>query len=176
MGKYVVFTPHPESLDGINAPSKEKLVRLGFSDVNTALANTIQALENRHAPKHHQQGSQQDGRSSGKKKRMKYERKWWALNVRLCKRQIFMQTMCKLSQTKIPISKCNSSKANKDYLGCYRSGSPGHIGNWKQYGFDKLISTNIPAANNNKLLIVYLYTKNKNNFILLIYTKNKSYL
>lgn len=45
-GKYVEFTPHPKSLDGINAPSKEELVRLGFSDVNTALANTIQALEN----------------------------------------------------------------------------------------------------------------------------------
>jgi hypothetical protein len=46
LGKYVEFTPHPKSLDGINAPSKEELVRLGFSDVNTALANTIQALEN----------------------------------------------------------------------------------------------------------------------------------
>ena len=46
LGKYAEFTPHPKSLDGINAPSKEELVRLGFSDVNTALANTIQALEN----------------------------------------------------------------------------------------------------------------------------------
>ena len=46
LGKYVEFIHHPKSLDGINAPSKEKLVRLGFTDVNTALANTIQALVN----------------------------------------------------------------------------------------------------------------------------------
>ena len=46
LGKYVEFSPHPKSLDGIHAPSAEEFVRLGFSDVNTALANTIQALEN----------------------------------------------------------------------------------------------------------------------------------
>ena len=46
LGKYVEFSPHPKSLDGIDAPSATKLARLGFSDVNTALANTIQALEN----------------------------------------------------------------------------------------------------------------------------------
>ena len=45
MKKYLVnmlnSTPHPKILDGINAPSKEELVRLGFSDVNTALANIL---------------------------------------------------------------------------------------------------------------------------------------
>ena len=46
LGKYVEFTPHPKSLDGINAPSQEKLTRLGFSDVNTSLANTVESLEN----------------------------------------------------------------------------------------------------------------------------------
>ena len=46
LGKYVEFSPHPKSLDGSDAPSATKLVRLGFADVNTALANTIQALEN----------------------------------------------------------------------------------------------------------------------------------
>jgi hypothetical protein len=46
LGKYVEFTPHPKSLDGINAPSQIELSRLGFSDVNTALANTVEALEN----------------------------------------------------------------------------------------------------------------------------------
>ena len=46
LGKYVEFSPHPRSLDGIDAPSTSELARLGFSDVNTALANTIQALEN----------------------------------------------------------------------------------------------------------------------------------
>ena len=46
LGKYVEFTPHPKSLDGINAPSQIKLSRLGFSDLNTTLANTVKALEN----------------------------------------------------------------------------------------------------------------------------------
>ena len=45
-GKYVEFAPHPKSLDGIHAPTATELARLGFSDVNTALANTIQAMEN----------------------------------------------------------------------------------------------------------------------------------
>ena len=46
LDKYVEFSPHPKSLDGTNAPSNEKLVRLGFQDVNTALANTVEAIEN----------------------------------------------------------------------------------------------------------------------------------
>jgi len=46
LGKHVEFTPHPRSLDGANAPNAIELNRLGFSDVNTALANTIEALEN----------------------------------------------------------------------------------------------------------------------------------
>ena len=46
LGKYIEFTPHPKSLDGINAPTQLKLARLGFSYVNTALANTVEALEN----------------------------------------------------------------------------------------------------------------------------------
>jgi hypothetical protein len=46
LGKYVEFTPHPRSLDGANAPSELELTRLGFSDVNNALASTIETLEN----------------------------------------------------------------------------------------------------------------------------------
>ena len=46
LGKYIEFTPHPKSLDGINAPSQKELTRLGFSDVNTSLTNTVEALEN----------------------------------------------------------------------------------------------------------------------------------
>ena len=46
LGKYVEFCPHPKNLDGVNAPKTEELARLGFSDLNTALANTVQALEN----------------------------------------------------------------------------------------------------------------------------------
>ena len=46
LGKYIEFTPHPKSLDVINAPLLVELFRLGFSDVNTAQANTVEALEN----------------------------------------------------------------------------------------------------------------------------------
>ena len=46
LGKCVEFSAHPKSLDGTNAPSNEELVRLGFQDVNTALANTVEAIEN----------------------------------------------------------------------------------------------------------------------------------
>ena len=44
--KYVEFAPHPKSLDGISKPSGEELTRLGFNDMNTALANTVEAMEN----------------------------------------------------------------------------------------------------------------------------------
>ena len=33
-------------MDRTNGPSNEELVRLGFQDVNTTLANTIEAIEN----------------------------------------------------------------------------------------------------------------------------------
>ena len=46
LGKYVEFCPHPKSLDGTNAPTNEELIRLGFQDVNTALANTVEEIEN----------------------------------------------------------------------------------------------------------------------------------
>lgn len=44
--KYVEFSPHPKSLDGISKPSTEELTRLGFNDVTTALADTVEAMEN----------------------------------------------------------------------------------------------------------------------------------
>ena len=40
------FSLHPKSLDGTNASTNEELIRLGFQDVNTALANTVEAIEN----------------------------------------------------------------------------------------------------------------------------------
>lgn len=46
LGKYVEFIPHPQSLDGANKPSDEELKKLGFEDVNTAMANTIATIEN----------------------------------------------------------------------------------------------------------------------------------
>ena len=46
LGKYVEFTAQLRSLDGANAPSEAELTKLGFSYVNTALANTIEAVEN----------------------------------------------------------------------------------------------------------------------------------
>ena len=44
--KYVEFVPHPKSLDRISKPSEEELTKLGFNDMNTALANTVEAMEN----------------------------------------------------------------------------------------------------------------------------------
>jgi hypothetical protein len=44
--KYVRFNPHPRSLDGIAAPSDEALREWGFHDVNMALVNTDEAIEN----------------------------------------------------------------------------------------------------------------------------------
>ena len=44
--KYVEFAPHPKNLDEISKPSGEELTRLGFNDMNTALANTVEAMEN----------------------------------------------------------------------------------------------------------------------------------
>jgi hypothetical protein len=49
LGSYVEFTPHPKSLEGSSPPSEEKLKTFGFCDNNTALVNTIEALENRTA-------------------------------------------------------------------------------------------------------------------------------
>lgn len=44
--KYVEFTPHPKSLNGISKLLSEKLTRLGFNDINTTLVNAVEALEN----------------------------------------------------------------------------------------------------------------------------------
>jgi hypothetical protein len=50
LGSYVEFTPHPKSIEGTAPPTEEKLKKYGFCDNNTALVNTIEALENRTAP------------------------------------------------------------------------------------------------------------------------------
>ena len=44
--KYVRFNPHPRSLDGIATPTEEMLREWGFHDLNTTLANTVEAMEN----------------------------------------------------------------------------------------------------------------------------------
>ena len=43
---YVEFALHSKNLDGISKPSGEELTRLGFNDMNTALANTMEAMKN----------------------------------------------------------------------------------------------------------------------------------
>ena len=47
LGSYVEFTPHSKSLEGTSPPTKENLKKYGFCDNDTALVNTIEALENR---------------------------------------------------------------------------------------------------------------------------------
>lgn len=44
--EYVEFSLHPKNLDGISKPSMEELTRLGFNDVNTTLADTVEIMEN----------------------------------------------------------------------------------------------------------------------------------
>ena len=50
LGSYVEFTPYPKSIECSAPPIEEKLKKYGFCDNNTALVNTIEALENRTAP------------------------------------------------------------------------------------------------------------------------------
>jgi hypothetical protein len=42
--KYVKFMLHPRSMDGTNVLEEDMLRKFGFLDVNTALANTVQAI------------------------------------------------------------------------------------------------------------------------------------
>jgi hypothetical protein len=44
--KYVKFNPYPRSLDGTAGPSEANLKEMGFCDVNTTLASTVEALGN----------------------------------------------------------------------------------------------------------------------------------
>ena len=44
LGHYVEFVPHPKSLNGKFKPSHEELARLGFADIHTALADTVENL------------------------------------------------------------------------------------------------------------------------------------
>jgi hypothetical protein len=50
LNKWVMFHPHPNSLDGSAKPEEATLKKLGFTDVNNALADTIEALKNAPGP------------------------------------------------------------------------------------------------------------------------------
>ena len=53
-GKHVRFVPHPKSLQGAIPPTKEEQEKLGFCDISTVIADTLEATRN--APqreKHH---------------------------------------------------------------------------------------------------------------------------
>ncbi len=43
---YVAFTPHPKSLEGSMPPSEVQQKLFGFCDINTALVNTLEAIQN----------------------------------------------------------------------------------------------------------------------------------
>ena len=45
-GKHVSFTPHPKSLQGAIPPTKEEQEKLGFCDITTAIADTLEATRN----------------------------------------------------------------------------------------------------------------------------------
>ena len=50
LNKWVTFHPHPNSLDGSARPDEATLKKLGFADINNALADTIEALKNAPGP------------------------------------------------------------------------------------------------------------------------------
>ena len=43
---HVTFTPHPKSLGGTLPPTEEQQKQFGFCDINTALVNTLEAIQN----------------------------------------------------------------------------------------------------------------------------------
>ena len=45
-GKHVTFAPHPKSLQGAIPPTKEEQEKLGFCDISTAIADTLEATRN----------------------------------------------------------------------------------------------------------------------------------
>jgi hypothetical protein len=42
----VEITPHRRSIEGIDKPSKDLLIKFGFEDTNTCLVNIIEAIQN----------------------------------------------------------------------------------------------------------------------------------
>ena len=46
LGKHVSFAPHPKSLQGAIPPTKEEQEKLGFCDISTAIADTLEATRN----------------------------------------------------------------------------------------------------------------------------------
>jgi hypothetical protein len=68
VGKYVEFSHDPKSLDDIDALYKIELTRLGFSDFNTALANTISSLGECTLRRLHKGGLEQHGRRNGQQR------------------------------------------------------------------------------------------------------------
>jgi hypothetical protein len=46
LGKYIEFTPHPRSLEGIVPPTAEDIKKIGFCDNNQALVDTLEAVQN----------------------------------------------------------------------------------------------------------------------------------
>ena len=49
-GKHLSFAPHPKSLQGAILPTKEEQGKLGFCDITTAIADTLETTRN--APHH----------------------------------------------------------------------------------------------------------------------------
>ena len=45
-GKYITFAFHPRSLEGSAPPTKGEQERFGFNDISSALAGTIEAIQN----------------------------------------------------------------------------------------------------------------------------------
>jgi hypothetical protein len=46
LGKYLEFTPHPRSLEGVAPPSQEEIKKFRFCDNNQTLVDTLEAVQN----------------------------------------------------------------------------------------------------------------------------------
>jgi hypothetical protein len=46
LGKYIEFTPHPRSLEGMAPPFEENIKKFGFCDNNQALVDTLEVVQN----------------------------------------------------------------------------------------------------------------------------------
>ena len=55
---HVTFTPHPKSLEGSLPPPEEQQKQFGFCDINSALVNTIETIQN--APSNHKKKTRAD--------------------------------------------------------------------------------------------------------------------
>lgn len=110
LGKYVELSSYHKSLDRNDAPSTIKLTRLGFSDVNTALANNIQALENVSSKGYTEANLGKMVEEAINKRAMEIHKEMCLLKEEIVEEAKYMRTKAKRNLTGIQEYKLHSSK------------------------------------------------------------------